>query len=74
MAPARGAFQTRFVSVMPWPEWVGLAVALVVALAGLVVCFACFGRCCAVVRGDDMRPIWARRREAAAFHLGTPRD
>src|SRR6266404_6723861 len=22
--PARGAFQTRFVSVMPWSEWVGL--------------------------------------------------
>ena len=33
-----------------------------------------FGRCCAVVGGDDMRPIWARRRDAAAFHLGTPRD
>jgi hypothetical protein len=29
---------------------------------------------CAVVRGDDMRPIWARRRDAAAFQLGTPRD
>jgi hypothetical protein len=33
-----------------------------------------FGRCCAVVRGDDMRPIWARRWDAAAFQLGTPRD
>src|SRR6266446_186272 len=41
-----------FVSVMPWSEWVGLAVALVVALAGLVVCFACFW---ALLRGRPRR-------------------
>ena len=43
------------------------------ALTGLVVCFACFWALLAVVRGDDMRPIWARRRDTAAFHLD-PRD
>jgi hypothetical protein len=41
-------FQTRFVSVMPWSEWVGL----VVALAGLAVCFACFW---ALLRGRRTR-------------------
>ena len=64
LARYAGAPSTPVAKSNTMPLTLGYAAARFAALA--------FGRCCAVVRGDDMRPIWAERRDAAAFQLGTP--